>query len=70
MGDSKKEKNRDKSDDYTSRILSWLYFAGLIERHDIKPKEVLVIPFHRPGRQQGKLDESESIQVSLPLKYT
>jgi len=56
--------------DYTSRILSWLYFAGLIERHDIKPKEVLVIPFNRSGRQQGKLDESESIQMSLPLNYT
>ncbi|MDB9452018.1 hypothetical protein PN442_19790 [Dolichospermum circinale CS-547] len=62
-----KKGNRDKSDDYTSRILSWLYFAGLIERHDIKPKEVLVIPFNRSGRQQGKLDESESIQMSLPL---
>jgi hypothetical protein len=50
--------------DYTSRILSWLYFAGLIERHDIKPKAVLVIPFNRPGKQQGKLSESE-LQLSL-----
>ncbi|MBE8989218.1 dsDNA nuclease domain-containing protein [Nostoc sp. LEGE 12450] len=47
---------RNKFDHYTSRLLSWFYFAGIIEKHEIK--SILIIPTNRPGKHKGKILET------------
>ena len=52
------KKARDKSDHYTSRLLSWFRFAGIIEEDK---KSILLIPTNRLGKEQGKIKKEETI---------
>jgi len=60
------KQERDKFDHYTSRLLSWLYFAGLIEKRETKSESELLIPINRHGRHKGKIAESEEY---IQLKF-
>jgi len=53
------KKARDKSDHYTSRLLSWFRFAGIIEEDK---KSILLIPTNRLGKEQGKIKKEETTE--------
>jgi hypothetical protein len=53
------KKERDKSDHYTSRLLSWFRFAGIIEEDK---KSILLIPTNRLGKEQGKIKKEETTE--------
>ncbi|MEA5620370.1 hypothetical protein VB711_21350 [Cronbergia sp. UHCC 0137] len=60
------KQERDKFDHYTSRLLSWFYFAGLIEKSEMKPYRLLM-PTNRPGKQKGKISSEDEIDKQLGL---
>ena len=56
----KKVKKRDKFDHYTSRLLSWFRFAGIIERKIEQDEDsILLIPTNRPGKEKGKIKKGK-----------
>ncbi len=56
----KKVQKRDKFDHYTSRLLSWFRFAGIIERKIEQDEDsILLIPTNRPGKEKGKIKKGK-----------
>ncbi|MBD2291974.1 DUF4297 domain-containing protein [Anabaena sphaerica FACHB-251] len=59
----KKVQKRDKFDHYTSRLLSWFRFAGIIERKIEQDEDsILLIPTNRPGKEKGKIKKEETTE--------
>jgi hypothetical protein len=60
-----KVKRRDKSDHYTSRLLSWFRFAGIIEQDE---NSILLIPTNRLGKEKGKITKEETTENTKQLE--
>lgn len=61
----KKVKIRDKSDHYTSRLLSWFRFAGIIEQGE---NSIFLIPTNRLGKEKGKIIKEETTEDAKQLE--